>query len=278
MNPEITGRYAEIQGHRLYMDVGGEPSGQPMLLIHTAGQQSLQWRFVIPYFAARGFYALAPDLPGHGKSLLDQFKPLESVHAFAEIFWDLLRSLRLDHPVVVGCSIGGDIALDLAVHHGSEIPAVVACQSAAFTPTFPPQAIELGLEDSGVPSYSDQGYLSGLSACGTKAEKERVTEIVWTRRLGDPKIYYSDLKAWIHHDLRPHLSKVSCPVLCVWGNEDYFVPRPLVEETVAGIPNSRLEVLDGIGHYPHIETREFNPLVERFLESLGIGKGKWAKK
>jgi pimeloyl-ACP methyl ester carboxylesterase len=135
----------------------------------------------------------------------------------------------------------------------------------------------MGLEDSGAPSYSDQGSLSGLSACGSKADKERVAEIVWTRRSGDPKIYYSDLKAWIKHDLRPNLAKVSCPVLCVWGNEDYFVPRPLVEETVAGIANSRLQILDGIGHYPHLETREFNPLVERFLQSLGIGKGKGSK-
>ena len=107
---------------------------------------------------------------------------------------------------------------------------------------------------------------------GSKAEKERVAEIAWTRRLGDPKIYYSDLKAWIAHDLRPHLAKTMCPVLCVWGNEDYFVPRHLVEETVARIPNARLEVLDGIGHYPHMETREFNSRVERFLQSLGIGK------
>ncbi len=278
MNSEISGRYAVVQGHRLYMDTGGKPGGQPMLLIHTAGQQCIQWRFVIPYFAEKGFYAVAPDLPGHGKSLLKEFKPLDSIHAFAEVLWELCRTLRLECPVVVGCSIGGDIALDLAVHHGSEIPAVVACQSAAFTPTFPRQAIEMGLEDSGVPSYSDQGYLSGLSACGSRAEKDRVEEIVWTRRLGDPKIYYSDLMGWIHHDLRPYLSKVSCPVLCVWGDEDYFVPRPLVEATVAGIPNARLEILNGIGHYPHIETREFNPLVERFLQSLGIGEGKWSKK
>jgi pimeloyl-ACP methyl ester carboxylesterase len=277
MNPEITGRYAEVQGHRLYMDTGGDPGGQPMLLIHTAGQQSLQWRFVIPYFAERGFYALAPDLPGHGKSLLDRFQPLDSIHAFAEVLWNLLRTLHLGRPVVVGCSIGGDIALDLAVHHSPEIPAVVACQAAAFTPTFPSPIIDMGLEDSGAPSYSDQGSLSGLSACGSKADKERVAEIVWTRRSGDPKIYYSDLKAWIKHDLRPNLAKVSCPVLCVWGNEDYFVPRPLVEETIAGIPNSRLQILDGIGHYPHLETREFNPLVERFLQSLGIGKGKGSK-
>jgi len=251
-------------------------AGKPAVFIHGASGSSLSWYFQKEYLK-QFVEVILLDLPGHGKSLLDRFKPLESIHAFAEVLWNLLRTLHLGRPVVVGCSIGGDIALDLAVHHSPEIPAVVACQAAAFTPTFPSPIIDMGLEDSGVPSYSDQGSLSGLSACGSKADKERVAEIVWTRRLGDPKIYYSDLKAWIKHDLRPNLAKVSCPVLCVWGNEDYFVPRPLVEETVAGIPNSRLEILEGIGHYPHLETREFNPLVERFLQSLGIGKGKGSK-
>ena len=278
MNPEISGRYATVQGHRLYMDTGGKPDGPPMLLIHTAGQQSLQWRFVIPYFAEKGFYALAPDLPGHGKSLLDRFTPLKSIHAFAEVLWDLLQFLRLDHPVVVGCSIGGDIALDLAVHHGSEIPAVVACQSAAFTPTFPPRPLKWGWKIPGCRAIRIRDLCRDCPPAGARPKRRG-----WRKSSGpavseDPKIYYSDLLGWIHHDLRPHLSKVTCPVLCVWGDEDYFVPRPLVEETVAGIPNARLEILNGIGHYPHLETREFNPLVERFLNSLGIGKGTGSKK
>ncbi len=267
MSADIIGRYMAVMGHRLYMDTAGEKTAKSMLLIHTAGQQALQWRFVMPYFAERGYFVVAPDLPGHGKSLPAGFKPIDSIHGFAEILWQMIKQMGMTDTVVVGCSIGGDIALDLCVHHGSEISAAVVCQAAAHTPTVPSRLIERGLEDAGAPSYSDQGYLSGLSACGSKADKERVPEIAWTRRFGDPKIYYSDLKAWINHDVRPRLKDISCPVLCVWGNEDYFVPLALVEETVAGIPNARLEILDGIGHYPHMEEPGFNRVVERFLNS-----------
>lgn len=269
MSTEIIGRYVEAAGHRLYMDTGGDPGGQPMIFLHTAGQQALQWRFVLPYFAERGYFVVAPDLPGHGKSLLKNFKPIDSIHDFAETVWKLKQNLELRRPAVIGCSIGGDITLDLAANHGSEMHAAVICEGAARTPTFPARLVEMGLEDSGVPSYGDQGSLGGLSACGIKALPERVAEIVWTRRTGDPKVYYNDLKAWIDHDIRTRLRAISCPIAMVWGNEDYFVPYHLVQETVEAIPNAQLIVLDGIGHYPHMETPEFNVVVEKFLNSLG---------
>jgi len=267
MSIEIIGRYIEVSGHRLYIDTAGK-GGQPMLLIHTAGQHALQWRFALPHFAERGYFTVAPDLPGHGKSLLKDFKPLTSIHEFAEVMWSLILELNLEQPVVIGVSIGGDITLDLAVHHGSKLRAAVACEAAARTPTFPARMIELGLEDSGVPSYGDQGYLGGLSACGIKANQGQIPEIAWTRRMGDPKIYYSDLVAWRDHDITARLHKISCPTLIIWGSEDYFVPYALVEETIRGIPKAKLAVLEGVGHYPHMETPEFNRLVEDFLNSL----------
>lgn len=262
-----------VMDHRLYMDTAGEKTGKSMLLVHTAGQQALQWRFVMPYFAERGYFVMAPDLPGHGKSLPAGFEPIDSIHGFAEILWQMLKQMGVKDIVVVGCSIGGDIALDLCVHHGSEISAAVVCEAAAHTPTVPLRLIERGMEDAGAPSYSDQGYLSGLSACGSKADTQRVPEIAWTRRFGDPKIYYSDLKAWITHDVRFRLKDISCPVLCIWGNEDYFVPFELVEQTVAGIPNATLKIFEGIGHYPHMEEPGFNRVVEQFIDSAGPKTG-----
>ena len=50
--------------------------------------------------------------------------------------------------------------------------------------------------------------------------------------------------------------------------QGHCVPFNLVEETIAGIPNARLISMEGIGHYPHMETPEFNILVEQFLNSI----------
>ena len=267
-NTEIIGRYTEIMGHRLFSDFAGEGNDRSMLLIHTAGQHAIQWRFVIPYFAARGYRVLAPDLPGHGKSLPAGDKPITSVHEFAEVLWALAEKFDLSDPVVIGCSIGGDIALDLSLHHGKDIRSAVVCQAAARTPTVPEGVIIRGLEDSGSPSYGDNAYVMGIAACGSKADPDRTAEIARTRRWGDPKMYSSDLMAWIRHDIRDRLNEITCPVLCVWGDEDFFVPLYLVEETVRGIQGAKLEILEGIGHYPHIETPDFGPLVEGFLNSL----------
>ena len=268
MTIEITAKYVEVDGHRLFMDVAGDPAGQPMVCIHTAGKHALQWRFVMPYFAERGYYVIAPDLPGHCKSLLKGFKPIDSIHAHAEVVWNLCKKLGLHRPVIMGCSIGGDITLDIAAHHSRDLLAAIPCEAAARTPTYPLAALERGLEDSAIPSFADNGYVGGFSASGTRALPERVEEIVWTRRLGAPKVHYNDLKGWVSHDVRALLPGISCPVAVVWGQEDYFVPFNLVEETIAGIPNARLISMEGIGHYPHMETPEFNILVEQFLNSI----------
>jgi pimeloyl-ACP methyl ester carboxylesterase len=69
---------------------------------------------VLPFFAQQGYFAVAPDLPDHGKSLLKDFHPIESVYGFDEILWALTRKLVMDLRLVVGSSLGGDITLDLA--------------------------------------------------------------------------------------------------------------------------------------------------------------------
>ncbi len=265
---EITGRYLDVSGHRLYMDTAGGEGSRPIIFIHTAGQHAIQWRFVLPLFARKDYFCVAPDLPGHGKSLVRNFEPLTSVHAFAEVIWEMIRKMGLEKPVVIGCSIGGDIVLDLAVNHSSQLSGVVACEGAVRTPTLSPGVIQQGLEDSGTPSFGDQGFFMGLSLCGSEADPERVREITFTRRTGDPRVYNSDLKGWITHDIRSRMQEISCPVLIVWGKDDYLMPYELVEETVRGIPGARLAVMEGIGHYPHIEAPDFSKRIETFIDSL----------
>ena len=264
----IEGSYRMVAGHRIYLETAGDEGNQPVIFIHTAGQHGSQWRFVMEKMAASGYFAITPDLPGHGKSLVKDFRLLNTVHDFAEVIWELATIMKLSRPIVVGCSIGGDIVLDMAAHHSSSLRAVISCEGALRTPTLPPGLIEQGLEDSGVPSYGDHGFFSGLSLCGTKADPERTKEIAFTRRYGDPKVYYTDLEAWINHDIRALTEQITCPVLIVWGSEDYIVPYQYIEETANSIRGAKLLVLDGIGHYPGIELPEFDKTITDFVSSL----------
>lgn len=265
---EIVGGYAEIQGHRVFYEAAGK--GQPVVCVHTSGQSGLQWRFLLPHLAARGYRCLALDLPAHGRSLARDFQPLTSIPAFSSVVWDLCRHLGLAQPVLVGCSIGADIALDLGARHPGAVRALVACDGAAHNPTVPPGGIRLMLEDASYPAAADQAFYGSLGACGSAAPPERALEVAWTARSRDPKVQASDLMAWNAHDIREALGAIACPVLLVRGAEDFLVPRALMEATLAGLPRAEYVELPGIGHFPHLESPELPALVHDFLERHGI--------
>ena len=137
------GRYVQLElggaKHRIYFEEAG--SGIPVLLQHTAGCHSSQWRhlFETPEITDR-FRLSAYDLPYHGKSL----PPVE------EQWWDeqyllrgeflrsipltLSRVLGLDRPIFVGCSVGGLLALDLAHKHPDDFRAVISLEGALEIP------------------------------------------------------------------------------------------------------------------------------------------------
>ena len=137
------GRYIQLElggaKHRIYFEEAG--SGIPVLLQHTAGCHSSQWRhlFETPEITDR-FRLIAYDLPYHGKSL----PPVE------EQWWDeqyllrgeflrsipltLSRVLGLERPIFVGCSVGGLLALDLAHKHPDDFRAVISLEGALEIP------------------------------------------------------------------------------------------------------------------------------------------------
>jgi len=139
-------RFASISGRYVYLTVDGVEyrvyfeeagSGIPMILQHTAGADGRQWRHLLedPEITAR-FRLIAHDLPYHGKSL-----PPPSVEwwkreyrltqdFFMKLIVGLSRELALDRPVYMGCSMGGHLAGDLALHHPEDFRAVIGVEAA----------------------------------------------------------------------------------------------------------------------------------------------------
>ena len=135
----MVGRYVhvEIDGemHRIYFEENG--AGIPLVCLHTAGSDGRQWRHLLADEEfAKTFRIIAFDMPWHGKSnppaswtgeeyRLTTARYTETVRAFC-------KALALDKPVVMGCSIGGRIVLNLAIDHAAEFRALIGLEAADF--------------------------------------------------------------------------------------------------------------------------------------------------
>lgn len=133
------GRYIHLdiagQDYRVYFEEAG--SGIPMLLQHTAGCHGTQWRHLLECEAVTDrFRLIAYDLPYHGKSLppvgpewwSNEYKLTGEFLRAVPV--SLAHALKLDRPVFMGCSVGGLLALDLALRHADLFSAVISLEGA----------------------------------------------------------------------------------------------------------------------------------------------------
>lgn len=245
---DIRGHYVKVKGTRTFYDEIGD--GYPIVCIHTAGSCSLEYTYLLPLLAERGFHAYALDLPGHFRSYPVNWKPHRTIHEHAEFVNAFANTLGLKKPVIMGCSIGGDITLDYAAHHWREMAAGIPMEGISRSPTFP--------SPSGVahpawgPGWQDQLKRAATEALNRNCSAEKIVELRWQHR-GAQASAVGDLEAWATHDVRHLLGAVECPMLVVRGEEDFWVPKPMVEETMKLLKNAEVAYLKGIGHYPMFE-------------------------
>jgi pimeloyl-ACP methyl ester carboxylesterase len=117
----------ELAGGRVHLFRGGE--GKPLLFLHAAGGAGT-WLEFHQLLARRGFDVIAPDHPGFGKS--DEFPEVEAIDDLVYHYLDVMDALGLDHPHVVGASIGGWIAAELAVAAPHRVGSLVLLSAAGL--------------------------------------------------------------------------------------------------------------------------------------------------
>ncbi len=268
----IEGRYIRIETdgpNRIYYESAG--SGDvPLVCLHTAGADSRQWRHVLNDPAIRErFTVYAFDLPWHGRSFPPMDEAAEwrdgryrlTTAEYVEYVTSFVEVLDLEAPVVLGCSMGGAIVLELAAEHANRFRGVVGVESTAFAPKR-----DLGYLDD--PSLNAEvvraEWADGLQAPHSPDRFTR--ETWWVYAQGGPGVYTGDLHFYATDwDGRGKLSDIdtdACAVHLLSGEYDYSA---LPEDTLSvgeRIEGATVEVMDDIGHFPMVE----NPA--RFREHL----------
>ncbi|MBI1943980.1 MAG: alpha/beta hydrolase [Betaproteobacteria bacterium] len=263
----IVGRYAEIdmqnRKHRLYFEESGK--GIPLLCLHTAGSDGRQYRAVLndPQ-VTQHFRVVAFDMPWHGKSSPPAGWEKEdyrlTTDSYTELIMTVARELGLVsptlRPVVMGCSIGGRIVLNLALKHARELRALIGLQSAAYVERY---------YDAG---WLDHAEVHGGRACGGLAyglmsplsPQEHRWETVWHYMQGGPGVFTGDLYFYqIEGDIRERIGAIDtrlCPLYLLTGEYDYSASPRDTEAAAARIPGAKVTIMKGLGHFPMSENPE----------------------
>ena len=247
-------------------------AGPALLLVHAGIADRRMWDDQVGAFAGAGWTVVRADLPGFGETPL----PDRPVALWATLR-GLLDHLGIERAVVVGCSLGGRAAVDLALAAPDRVRALVLVGSGlAGHPFEEPALFELW----------DRG--EGAAERGDFAEAARVEVDTWVvgmdrdRSAVDPEVRrrvegmllaaYTHGEADLEEPDPPaagRLGKVAAPALVLVGEHDRPDLHAMADALAGGIPGAERMVLAGTAHLPNMERpAEFNRVVLDFLARL----------
>jgi len=239
--------FIEIDGCQLSVKRAGK--GETILFLHGAGGAA-RW---LPFMAdlADRYELIVPEHPGFGKS--DTPPWLDNVGDLAYFYLDLLERQKLGKVHLVGNSLGGWIAAELAVRSQAQIATLTLVAPA-------------GIHVAGVPMgdiflWSPEQLVRNLVASPALAEqmlalpvseaeqREAMQNSFTMAKLSwQPRLYNPHLRKWLH--------RITVPTQILWGDQDKIIPTPYGAAYQALIPGSRLQIFADCGHVPQIEKKD----------------------
>lgn len=227
-----------------YDDHQPKQSVRTVLLLHGAGGSRLAWPKSIRLLA--GARVIALDLPGHGRSAPPGRR---AIGQYAQIVEEFVAALGLSAVVLMAHSMGSAIALTVAHRRTVSIEGLILLGASARMP------VGETLLRGSLASLGDVATFvaeHGLADGSPEARELVRREIMQT---GGTTLF-GDYLACNRFDLRSDLTAIDAPAQLIAGRLDTMVPLRFSESLAAGLPNARLDVLDGAGHFTMLERPE----------------------
>jgi pimeloyl-ACP methyl ester carboxylesterase len=267
---QFSSRYIKVEGTRIrYIDAG---RGVPVLFLHGLGASMYAWRKNLAPVAAAGFRVIAFDNRGFGAS--DKPPAPYDNAAYARLALALMDSLHLSDAALVGHSMGGAIAAEVAIAYPQRVRGLVLVGSVGLGAREPllfrmarwPVLGRVAL------AFRGRGF-TGRLLRATYFDPGKVTE-------ADVDEYYAPvaqpeygrallgaLRQFRFDALEGRLDRIAALTLVLWGEEDRWVPLGLGRALAAGITRSAFVSVPHAGHSVQEEAPdEVNRLLIRFLK------------
>lgn len=273
--PEIPGDSgrATINNAHIYYEIAGE--GQPFVMIHAGVADSRQWNNEFAHFANH-FRVLRYDMRGYGKS-----EPVDGEYSHLQDLTALLDHLHFDQSLILmGCSMGGGMAMDLALAQPARVKALIMVDSG-------PTGLELDVPELAAFGEAEEAYNAGDLDLTAEIETQ-----IWFDGLGrtpaqvDPamrRLAYEMNRNALSHEAKKlgkrlpdvqipavgRLGELNMPVLVIVGANDIPYMLAAADYMVEKIPSARKETLADAAHLPNMDhPGQFRRIVTAFLDTV----------
>jgi pimeloyl-ACP methyl ester carboxylesterase len=269
--------FAEFRGARLRYFVAG--AGRPVVLVHGLGGAATNWTRLAPLLV-RSRRVIVPDLPGHGRS--GSIGRHADLSAYADCILEILEREATTPAALVGHSMGGVVALRLAVAHPTRLSAVALVGSAgisstsrraeaflALTGLLKPARHAARLRHQIAPRSSLRALTFGYWGAGLARDLTAEAVLGFLEGGRQATDVAAASAALVRDDPRLDLHRVACPTLVLWGSRDRMVPLADGFEYARRL-RAPIRVLAGAGHLLIAERpEECASILEDFLDRVG---------
>ena len=270
---QIKTGHAVIGNAQIYYQLAG--TGQPLIMIHAGVADSRQWGNEFAYFL-KHFQVLNYDMRGYGKS-----EPVTGDFTHLQDLTALINHLGIDLPaIIMGCSMGGGLALDFALMHPSKVKALIMVGSGPSDLALDlPSPAKFELVEAAyyegdldlAAELETQIWFDGIERTPTQVDPEmrqlaykmnRLALSHESKKLGE-RLPDSDVSA------AGRLAELLVPVLIIVGAYDIPYLHSAAQYMIEKIPSVRMEIIEDAAHLPNMDQPDrFRRILRQFLAEL----------
>lgn len=240
----------DAAGHALNVhDTGPAPGSSTILLLHSLGTSAAVWNPIVDALVGAGFRVVRPDMRGHGHTAASAGP--YSIDALARDALAVLQHLDIDRVAVVGLSIGGLIAQQLAHLAPNRVASLVLMDTAL---AIPPAALWLeraaAVRQKGMAAVVDGVLARWLTPAAPAHTVDHFRQLILATTAEG---YAGCCEAIAGADFRSQSASLAVPTLVIVGADDPATPLASAEALRNTIPGARLEVIPNASHIPTAE-------------------------
>ncbi len=255
----------EVNGYRIRLLEDGPSKSKHVLFLHGLGASAERWSRVMPIFA-KDFHVVVPDIIGFGYS--DKPEVNYTIPFFVDFVKAFTDAMSMEHMSLIGASLGGHIAAELAITSKNMIDTLVLVSPAGMMKDSTP-VLNYYIAAALYPTLEN-----AKKAFEQLAGDPKAVDLVYARdfvnRMQLPNAKYAFMSSIMGSKAAPNLSgrlgEIEAPTLIAWGEKDRMIPVRYAGKFHSKVKGSSLAIIKSSGHTPYFEKPEvFSDIILEFL-------------